>query len=143
MRWRALQQQLTAFSSQLLLQSSKFQMFAGALDQGLYAFLLGQYIVYELNTRYPGSRFVTFRMLLTAYDRALLQKQLRNKSRSPFPQKNFYIYVWQGLKPLSASLTKWLNTPEQFVGNLVTNCLSMFEHFVGLALKGLKYVSAT
>ena len=26
---------------------------------------------------------------------------------------------------------------KQFVGNLPTNCLSVFDHFVGLALKGL------
>ena len=26
---------------------------------------------------------------------------------------------------------------QQFVGNLRTNCLSVFDHFVGLALKGL------
>ena len=25
----------------------------------------------------------------------------------------------------------------QFVGNLPTNCLSVFDHFMGLALKGL------
>ena len=28
----------------------------------------------------------------------------------------------------------------QFVGNSSTNCLSVFDHFVKLALKGLKYV---
>ena len=28
---------------------------------------------------------------------------------------------------------------KQFVGNLSTNCLSVFDHFVRLALKGLKY----
>ena len=28
----------------------------------------------------------------------------------------------------------------QFVGNLSTNCLTVFENFVKLALKGLKYV---
>ena len=39
--------------------------------------------------------------------------------------------------PLSAKLTKWPNTLKQFVGNLPTNCLSVFDHFVGLALKGL------
>ena len=39
--------------------------------------------------------------------------------------------------PLSAKLTKWLNTLKQFVGNLPTSCLSVFGHFVGLALKGL------
>ena len=40
---------------------------------------------------------------------------------------------------LSASPTKWSNILKQFVGNLPTNCLSVFDHFVGLALKGLKY----
>ena len=40
--------------------------------------------------------------------------------------------------PLSASFTKWSNTLRQFVGDLPTNCLSVFDHFVGLALKGLK-----
>ena len=42
------------------------------------------------------------------------------------------------LNPLSANPTKWSNTLKQFVAKLVTNCLSMFDHFVGLALKGLK-----
>ena len=42
------------------------------------------------------------------------------------------------LKPLSANPTKWSDTLKQFVGNLLTNCLSVFDHFVGLALKGLR-----
>ena len=41
------------------------------------------------------------------------------------------------LNPLSAKITKWSNTLRQFVGNLPTNCLSVFDHFVGLAHKGL------
>ena len=41
------------------------------------------------------------------------------------------------INPLTANLTKWSNTFTQFVGNLPTNCLSMFDHFVELALKGL------
>ena len=41
------------------------------------------------------------------------------------------------LNPLSANPTKWSNTLKQFVGNLPTNCLSVFDHFLGLALKGL------
>ena len=41
------------------------------------------------------------------------------------------------LNPLSAKFTKWLNTLKQIVGKLPTNCLSVFDHFVGLALKGL------
>ena len=40
--------------------------------------------------------------------------------------------------PLSANFTKGSNTLKQFVSNLPTNCLSVFGHFVGLALKGLK-----
>ena len=39
--------------------------------------------------------------------------------------------------PLSANPTQWSNTLEQFVGKLPTSCLSVFDHCVGLALKGL------
>ena len=48
-------------------------------------------------------------------------------------KRNFY----NNLDPLSAKITKWSNTLKQFVGNLPTNCLSVFDHFVGLVLKGL------
>ena len=37
----------------------------------------------------------------------------------------------QSINPLSASPRKWSNTFKP------TNCLSLFDHFVGLALKGL------
>ena len=40
------------------------------------------------------------------------------------------------VNPLSAKFTKWSNPLKQFVGKLPTNCLSVFDHFVGLALKG-------
>ena len=39
--------------------------------------------------------------------------------------------------PLSANPTKGSNTFKPFVGNLPVNCLSVFDHFVKLALKGL------
>ena len=39
---------------------------------------------------------------------------------------------------LSANPTIWSNTLKQFVGKLPTNCLSVFDHFVGLELNGLK-----
>ena len=39
---------------------------------------------------------------------------------------------------LSANPTKWSNTLKQFVVKLPTNCLSVFDHFVGLALKALR-----
>ena len=41
------------------------------------------------------------------------------------------------INPLSANPTKWSNTLKQFVGNLPTNCLSVFDHFMNLAFKGL------
>ena len=44
------------------------------------------------------------------------------------------------LNPLSANITKWSNTLKQFIGNLPTNCLSVFDYFVELALKGLKSI---
>ena len=39
--------------------------------------------------------------------------------------------------PLSANFTKWSNTLKQLVSKLPTICLSVFDHFVGLALKVL------
>ena len=42
------------------------------------------------------------------------------------------------INPLSANPEKWSNTLKQFVANLPTNCLSVFDHFMNLALKGLK-----
>ena len=44
------------------------------------------------------------------------------------------------LNPLSANFTKWSNTLKQFLGKLPTNCLSVLDHFVGLALKGLTLI---
>ena len=41
------------------------------------------------------------------------------------------------INSLSANRTKWSNTLKQFVDKLPTNCLSVFDHFVGLALKRL------
>ena len=43
------------------------------------------------------------------------------------------------INPLRVNHTKWSSTLKQFVGKLPTNCLSVFDHFVGLALKGLNH----
>ena len=32
----------------------------------------------------------------------------------------------------SANPTKWSNTLTKFIGNLPTNCLSVFDHFMGV-----------
>ena len=58
--------------------------------------------------------------------------------------QNVFCYFFQtgnyndDFNPLSANPTKWSNTLKQFVGKLPPNCLSVFVHFVGLALKGLR-----
>ena len=44
--------------------------------------------------------------------------------------------------PLSANPTKWSNTLKQFVGKLATNCFSVFDHFVKLALRWLNVISS-
>ena len=41
------------------------------------------------------------------------------------------------LNILSVNPIKWSNTLKKFVGKLLANCLSVFDHFVGLALKKL------
>ena len=46
--------------------------------------------------------------------------------------------LMRSLNPLSAKFTKWSNTLKQFVGNLPTSYLSVFDHFVGLQLTELK-----
>ena len=66
------------------------------------------------------------------------------------PKNLFYVNLFQNLlgqhftgckgwsiNPLSGNLAKWSNTLKQFVSKLPTNYLSVFDHFVGLALKGL------
>ena len=53
------------------------------------------------------------------------------------PFQFFFKLKLNRINPLSANFTKWLNTLKQFVGNLPTNCLSVFDYFVGFALKGL------
>ena len=47
------------------------------------------------------------------------------------------IVIWS-VNPLSANITKWPNIFRQFVVKWPTNCLSVFDHFVVLALKVFK-----
>ena len=59
---------------------------------------------------------------------------------SETPRHNTFDQFWK-IKPLNTNPTKWSNTFKKFVGKLPTNCLSMFDHFVGLAFKGLDSIS--
>ena len=49
------------------------------------------------------------------------------------------VNIYRRVNTLSANPTKLSNTLKQFVGKLPTNCLSVFNHFVGLAFKGLTF----
>ena len=57
-------------------------------------------------------------------------------TQKPYPIKSVALNLYVNLNSLSANLTKWSNTLKQFV-----NCLSVFDHFVGLVLKGSKAFS--
>ena len=50
------------------------------------------------------------------------------------------ICQWTIFNPLSANPTRWSNTLKQFVGNMPTTCLNVFDHFMKLALKGLSNI---
>ena len=52
-----------------------------------------------------------------------------------FKEAAFNMFTF--FNPLNTNTAKWSNTLKQFVGNLPTNCLSVFDHFVELVLKGL------
>ena len=54
-----------------------------------------------------------------------------------------WVHITKSINSLSANFTKMSNTLKQFIDNLPTNCLSVFDHFVGLALKGLRTTSCT
>ena len=55
-----------------------------------------------------------------------------------FIAKHIYSKTKILFSPLSASHTKCSNIFKQLVDNLPTNCLSVFDHFAKLALKGLR-----
>ena len=59
----------------------------------------------------------------------------RTKQYLFFKYKNWFI---THINPLSANIIKWSNTLKQFVGNFPTKCLSAFDYFAILALKGLR-----
>ena len=87
--------------------------------------------------------------LSNIYNKAFLKNRKRSLAVNYFHKKSSFINVLQGAKhtsesnrktslnPWSASLTKGSNTFKQIVGSFPKNCLSVFDHFVGLALKGL------
>ena len=51
-------------------------------------------------------------------------------------------FVVERFNLLSANPTKLSNALKQFFGKLPTNCLSVFDNFVGLILEGSMYLVA-
>ena len=49
----------------------------------------------------------------------------------------FVLVNFAFVNPLNAKFIKWSNTLKQIVGKLPTICLSVFDHFSRLSLKGL------
>ena len=67
----------------------------------------------------------------------LCKSKLKSFSIVSSASHDFFVVT---LSPLIANPTKWPNKLKQFVDKLPTNCLSVFGHFVNLALKGLKCI---
>ena len=64
---------------------------------------------------------------------------IKNESLSQQEDLTYHIYhKYKTSNPLTASPTKWSNTLKQFAGSSRRIVLSVFVHFVGLALEGLK-----
>ena len=59
-----------------------------------------------------------------------MENTSNNYELNYFKEKLFF-------NPLGTNPTKWTNILKQFVVKLPTNCLSVFDHFMKLALKGL------
>ena len=64
--------------------------------------------------------------------------EITSLNKMPKVISQYYLKTVKRLSPLSANPTKWSNSLKQFISNLLTNCLSMFDHFVKLVLKGLR-----
>ena len=82
--------------------------------------------------KYSNHSIIIFKGFLTVLRdlTAILVSSLMNNKRAYF-----------SFNPLNVKFTKWSNTFKQVVGKLPRNCLSVFDHFVRLALKSLKWRS--
>ena len=79
--------------------------------------------------------------LLRGFGFTSCQYQMMESSFGHQDCGNYFLFEMGSLSwifnPLSANPTEWPNTLKQFVGYSSTHCLSVFDHFVGSALKGL------
>ena len=84
-----------------------------------------------------------FMNALNAVAPAPVKKKRRSSDSKVIPWNGIFQYMCIcSINPLNANFTKWSNTLKQFIGNLPTNCLSVFDHFVGLVLRGLMFIES-
>ena len=65
------------------------------------------------------------------------REKSQNRKIANIGTRELLIIFDHKVNPLNANPEKWSNTLKQIVGNLPTICLSVFDHFMNLALKGL------
>ena len=75
-------------------------------------------------------------LCLLLYHTSMVQQTVTKEVHAFFISSHFF-NTTSLFNSLSANFTKWSNTLKQFVGNLTTNFLTVFDQFVKLALKGL------
>ena len=78
--------------------------------------------------------FDTGNQNVSKLDQCYLLQTTNNFCEGTAAKRKIYINVNRLYK---CSTPRNGETLKQFVGNLLTNCLSVFDHYVGLALKGL------
>ena len=93
---------------------------------------LGPIILIIKKTLYNGSppNFTSYIKLINQINYLLFTLRYEQIKNTHYSDKYF--------SPLSANPTRWPNTLKQFFG-INDNCLSVFDHFVKLALKGLRW----
>ena len=98
-------------------------------------------IIYQPGDKFACTQFITHSFDLCQKQKKCFWLQIAYENFFFLSQpEHAYANLRLMLNPLSVNPTKWSNALKQFVGNFPKNCLSVFDHFVRLALKGLKYV---
>ena len=97
-------------------------------------------LVFQNGFQNPLSKDLRELLEQAAIDHILTNRVLENKILSGISKTDIsdHFPIFTVFNPLSANPIKWSNILKQFPGNLPTNCLSVFDHFLRLALKGLR-----
>ena len=97
-----------------------------------------------------GNSYIPSLLLIVTLHFTYIERKIGKISKSQnimitIVSKNFLfllllLLATSNVNPLNFNFPKWSNTLKQFVGKLPTIFLSVFDHFVGLTLKGLKTI---